>query len=78
MPFTVVILISECCPSWERTLLACPGIAGYQLSSTGVTHDIVFDDVHKCQPFQQPAPATTLLERLKNKFNVAQGLLGFG
>ncbi len=59
--------------SWEGTLEACPGVvAGCCLSSTGVMHDIVFDDVHKCQPFQEPAPLATLFERRKNKLNVAQ------
>jgi hypothetical protein len=59
--------------TWERTLLACPTLVTHDcLSSAGVTHDIIFGDVMKCQPFQEPAPAATLLERRKNKLNVAR------
>ena len=59
--------------SWERTLLACPGVvAGCRLSSTGVTHDIVKNDVKKCTSLGSLTLATTLLKGRKNKFNVAQ------
>ena len=74
MPFTVVFLVSGRCPTWERALLACPGVvAGCRLSSAGVTHDIVLNDVKKCTYLGSLTLATTLLERRKNAFTVAQG-----
>ncbi len=34
-------------------------------------HDIVFCDVHKCQPFREPAPASTLSRPPENASHVA-------
>jgi hypothetical protein len=63
--------------TWERTGCplggACPEVVAHSNpSSTGGIHDIVLNDVNKCQPFQLPTPAATLLERRKNKLNVAK------
>ncbi len=73
----VMVFMFECCPSWERT--GCPlggacakAVPHCRLSSTRVTHDIDLNDVHKCQPFREPAPLATLFERRKNRLNVAQ------
>ena len=92
MPLAVLVLrlpyanpqsspTSERTRAWERTGCplggACPGVvAGYRLSFTGVTHDIVFNDVKKCTYLGSLTLATTLFEHRKHKLNVAQGLRG--
>ncbi len=50
----------------ERTLLACLVVVpGCRLSSAGVKHDIVLNDVKKCTYLVSLTLATTLLEHRK-------------